>query len=280
MVLEALVDAESAAKNPVKITVLSFFFVTLGIWVAQFFESNIAGIMATVAVLLPSIPLINSFFSYEEKQTEREIQLLHSHTLARHLDVLIVLVAYFIGLIIGFTFWHLALPQELSAHIFQNQISELQAIQGALTTGFATKFTLVQAFELVFMNNLQVLAIILIASVVYGAGSIFILIWNASIIGVFIGSLAQEYVFQMAPEYSVAVGLSRGVFGLIPHGSFELLAYLTAALAGGILSRAIIRKAYKKPEFAVILYDVAKLVSWAILFLAIGALIESNAIVL
>ncbi len=277
MVLETLLEPESAVKTPLKITVLAIFFVTVGVWAAQFFESAVAGIMVVVAVAIPSVPLINSLFSYEEIETEEEVRVLHSRTLSRHVGVLVVLVAYFVGLVIGFTFWYLVLPPETGSHIFSTQISQLEQIRGSFY-GFAVKYGLEYAFETIFLRNLQVLMIILVASVLYGAGSIFVLAWNASIIGVFLGELARTAVFQSAPEFSLAFGIGTGVLGLVPHGSFELLAYLTAALAGGILSSSIARRTYKQPEFAVILYDVAKLVSWSIFLLAIGAIIEGNAL--
>ncbi len=276
MVLESLLEPESAAKNPLKITVFAILFVTLGVWAAQFFEPSVAGLIVVFAVAIPSIPMINSLFSYEESETEGAASALaRGNTLARHVGIIIVLVAYFVGLVLGFTFWYLALPPETSQMIFSTQVSEINQIQGRIT-GFAISFN--QAFETIFMRNLQVLGIILATSLLYGAGCIFILAWNASVIGVFIGKLAEVYVFQSAPELSVAVGIGKGMLGLVPHGSFELLAYLTAALAGGILSSAIVRKAYLKPEFAVILYDFAKLVSWSIILLAIGAFIEGNAL--
>jgi len=277
LVLEAWVEPQSALENPLKITVLSFVFVTIAVWATQFFQTGFSGILLVTMVSLPSIPLITSLFALEETETEKEIRILHSRTLTRHVNVLLVLVAYFLGLIIGFTFWYLVLPQGIDKTVFSNQIDELKAIRGNFY-GYAVKYEFVTSFETVFLRNLQVLAIILAASILYGAGCVFILVWNASIIGVFLGTLAKTYVLPgAAAEAAAAIGLGTGVLGIIPHGSFEMLAYLTGALAGGIFSSAIIRKAYNNPEFIVILYDVAKLVSWAIVLLAIGAFIEGSA---
>ncbi|MFA6049294.1 MAG: stage II sporulation protein M [Candidatus Micrarchaeia archaeon] len=278
MVLEVLLDPESAVKTPLKITVVAFFFVTVGVWTAQFFDSATAGLMAVVAVTIPSVPMISSLFAYEESETEEEARITHSRTLSRHVSVLIVLVAYFVGLVMGFTAWYLLLPDQAGHEIFSTQISQLEQIRGNFYYGFAVKYGMEYAFETIFLRNLQVLMLILATSVIYGAGSIFILAWNASIIGVFLGEIAKTYVFHAAPGFSLAAGIGKGVLGLVPHGSFELLAYLVAALAGGILSSSIVRKIYTRPEFAVILYDVAKLVSWSVFLLAIGAAIEGNAI--
>jgi len=265
-------------ENPLKITVLSFVFVTIAVWATQFIQTGYSGILLVTMVSLPSIPLITSLFSLEETETEHEIKVLHSRTLTRHVSILLVLVAYFLGLIIGFTFWYLALPPETGKAVFSSQLEELSKISGNFY-GYAVKYEFAGSFEKIFLNNLQVLAIILAASVLYGAGCVFVLVWNASIIGVFLGSLARSYVVPGATaETAAAMGLGTGVLGLIPHGSFEMLAYLTGALAGGILSAALIRKAYRDPAFIVILYDVAKLIAWAVVFLAIGAVIEGSAL--
>jgi hypothetical protein len=40
----------------------------------------------------------------------------------------------------------------------------------------------------------------------------------------------------------------------------------------------VVNKSYKHPLFVQLVYDAAKLFAWAIIFLAIGALIESTGI--
>lgn len=65
---------------------------------------------------------------------------------------------------------------------------------------------------------------------------------------------------------------------MLPHGTFELLAYLCIAIAGGILSESLLHQKYRNPEFLVIIYDITKLASWGLLFLAAGAFIEGSAL--
>ena len=203
--------------------------------------------------------------------------MLGSRTVARHLPVIVTLAFFFLGTILAFTFWYLAMPPEKAATLFNVQIEELKNIGGAFSgyAVFASKATFETAFQTVFMHNLGVLGLILGFSVLYGAGAILILIWNASVISVFVGNFAKQFVFHAAPEYSVLAGVSAGILGLMPHGTFELVAYLVTALAGGILSSAIIRKAYSHNKFGIVVYDIVKLVAFAILLLAIGAGIEA-----
>jgi uncharacterized membrane protein SpoIIM required for sporulation len=95
---------------------------------------------------------------------------------------------------------------------------------------------------------------------------------------VFIGSLASELVRNNPAQFAIWGGIGASVLNLLPHGTFELLAYLCIAIAGGILSESLLHKKYRNPEFLVIVYDVTKLACWGLLFLAAGALIEGTAL--
>ncbi|OIO25371.1 hypothetical protein COX85_00565 [Candidatus Micrarchaeota archaeon CG_4_10_14_0_2_um_filter_55_9] len=277
MVLESLVDPASAKRNPWKLVLLAFVFVSIAVFATLFLGSKESSLLLVLFVIIPSIPTIHKLFSFEEESFEKvPFRVAGSRTLARHLPTLMVLANYFLGLTLAFTFWYLALPSPEAESLFSAQISELEAVR-AHFQGFAVNAEAsinAGAFELLFFHNLEVLLIVMVLSVVYSTGALFVLIWNASVIAVFLGALARNLVDPSA----AALSMGAGILGILPHGVFELLAYLTTALSGGILSRAIVRQAYKKPLFRQIVYDVAKLFAWAVVFLAIGALIESTGV--
>jgi uncharacterized membrane protein SpoIIM required for sporulation len=274
MVLESLLSAESAQRNPWAITVLAFVFVSLGILATLVLNLERADFILVLFVALPSIPFLLRLFDCEAEEAEHK-RVLGSRTLARYFPAIIVMLSYFLGLIIGFTVWYAVLPQNVGTQLFSLQEKELQNIQ-ANFQAYATKFLDEEptVFETIFLHNLQVLLLVLAFSVLYGAGAVFILVWNASVISVFLVNFAGAFVLHEPGAF--AKGLGYGLLGVLPHGLFELLAYTTGALAGGILSSAIIRGAYKRPEFSQIIYDTAKLTGWAIIFLALGAFIEGG----
>ena len=70
-----------------------------------------------------------------------------------------------------------------------------------------------------------------IFSLIFGAGAVFIIAWNASVLGVYIGELSK-HVWHI-PIISLT---------FLPHGIPEIGGYIVAGLAGGILSAAILRK--------------------------------------
>ncbi len=278
MVLESIISPEKARQYPWLISILAFIFVSIGLFAADYL--GIAkSIMAITLISVPAIPFVWSLFNYEEQLTAKQI-VLGSRTIARHLPVIIVLSMFFIGLIAGFVFWFFALPPEKTAELFEIQINELKTI-GSFSGNFlgaVTNQEFLSTFEMLFFHNLGVLLIIIAFSLLYGAGAVFVFVWNAAVIGVFIGNYAKT-IAGSTSFFPILTGVSTGALGLLPHGSFELLAYLVAALSGGILSSAITQDVHKTDAFTLILHDTVKLAAVAIILLAIGAFIEAGAIV-
>jgi uncharacterized membrane protein SpoIIM required for sporulation len=116
----------------------------------------------------------------------------------------------------------------------------------------------------IFSNNVQVLILTLIFSLILGAGAIFILAWNASVIA------AAIRIFTSSNISKLPAGLGR----YMVHGIPEIAAYFVGALAGGILSVAIIRKEFHKKTFWNICQDIIILVIIALAILFISAAIE------
>jgi len=110
----------------------------------------------------------------------------------------------------------------------------------------------------------NVMIFTIIFSLVFGAGAIFILAWNASVIAAAIGIFSE----------SDLAGLPAGVFRYMIHGFPEIAAYFIGALAGGIISIAVIRHDVRSDKFWTILQDSLNLIILAVIVLFIAALIE------
>ena len=278
MVLEAIADPRSYSGKPLSVAILGFVFVTIAVYGARYLLANSTSLLAVTLVALPSVTLVSSIFANAEEEAESDRVL---GTVTRYLPVLVTLSAYFVGVSAAFTFYFLVLPQADSQILFADQSTELSFISSsvsghAIATSFRGNFA--SAFYFLFFNNLRVLAIMLAGSILYGAGTVLVLDWNASVIGVFIGSVAKQLALAEPSKFAIWGGIGVGVLGILPHGSLELLSYLSAALAGGILSAALLRKNWGNTDFIVVLFDVAKLSLWSIVFLSIGALLEASAL--
>lgn len=292
--IEALISPKRARREPWDLMFIAFLFVSFGVIVELVFERTLKGGMI-IFTLIPSIPLLWHLIVWEERHEECEyskyckescssckgkhhsIKRKHVPFFLYHKRLLEVFAFFFLGCVMGYTFWYCVLPAEKTAELYSEQIYHVSMIYEKIqsTTGRVTAFTglLVSRvfspgrFELLILNNLQVLAAIFLFSLLYGIGAVYILLWNASIIGLVVGSSF------------VKGGLVNGFLtflGLLPHGIFEISAWFLTAIAGGILSVAIMRLNFDREEFKHILLDVVILSFIAFILLTIGAVIESS----
>jgi uncharacterized membrane protein SpoIIM required for sporulation len=200
------------------------------------------------------------------KMEEKKEEEIHSEKwiLREHFKTLSLFLFLFLGFVFAFTFWSFILPPEKVSILFSIQNSVVNQIKSIAGTGNST---LGNTFFVIFLNNLKVLFLSLLFAFFYGAGAIFILVWNASVMGFVIGNLARN-TFGII---SLPVAFTQYFL----HGIPEMFAYLTASLAGGVIYIAFIRgDLLEKAKAKKIIIDTSILVISAIFLLLIAALIE------
>lgn len=202
---------------------------------------------------------------------------------------------YFLGIIVIFSLLFALLPEDHSSKIFSAQVNELKAIR-SLGSGRAIGGC---GFFCILKNNMGVLVLATLFSFVFGAGAIYVITWNASIIGVLIGIAAKEGAGQLTtisvpaalppvcgsaidsvcsvaggPNILISymIALPCSILALVPHGIFEIGAYFMAGLAGGIISTISVSN--KLPDREVVFHTLI-LVIGAIFLIFIGAVVES-----
>lgn len=289
MVLEYIVSPSEAKRSPWEVAIVSFLFVSFGV-LTQLLIPSLQGSVIIFA-LIPLIPLFFFILLRDEAEEEhydtmkeeidawkkvlkelKDEQLSHLsrfalvHRFKRIVNVhktLIELFGFvFLGSILAYTFWFSILPQQQSYDLFYQQLQEVRTLKAIIT---AQVFS-IERFEFLLFHNTQVLALMFLFSLLYGIGALYLLLWNASIIGVILGEkLVQQGIF----------GVILGFLSLIPHGIFEIASYLVAALAGGVLSIAIMRSSNKKPYFKYLVEDVVILAVLALVLLVVGAVVEA-----
>ena len=112
-------------------------------------------------------------------------------------------------------------------------------------------------FSIILSNNLTVFASILLVSMLVGSAGAFILSWNASVFGVFIGEVASTN-----PLVSVAY---------LPHSLFEMSGFVIAGITGSLVSAAV----YRKDLTGDVLRDNAKLLLTGVACIVVGAVLET-----
>jgi len=183
----------------------------------------------------------------------------------------------FMGFVVAYSFWYIFLPIDASQALFSVQSETIKTINSDVVGDVVSP---VAIFMQIFLNNFKVLLFCLLFAFFYGAGAIFILTWNASVISVAIG----DFVKTKLGLYSAAVGtigvgsyvhaFSLGLLRYSLHGIPEIAAYFIGGLAGGIISVAMINYDLETKHFNHIMLDSINLSLIAIFFLVVAALIE------
>jgi uncharacterized membrane protein SpoIIM required for sporulation len=277
--LEMLVNPKKAEKRPWEMFFIGAFYSTVSLLLVKWIFagdpvlSKYTGILVVTFVVMFSIPFMYYAIKNEE---EKDLHIRGFKALLKeHTKALTYFMFLFLGFIVAFSFWYIVFAdgnQNFRAQIetyciinkpayFDECVSEYGVSHVSKTTAFLTaKEKIVN----IFANNIYVLIFTLVFSLLFGAGAIFILAWNASVISAAIGIFSESNLAQLP------LGLMRYMI----HGVPEIGSYFAGALAGGIISIAVIRHDIHSEKFWIILQDSLNLVILSVVLLFVAALIE------
>ncbi|MBI4440496.1 stage II sporulation protein M [Candidatus Woesearchaeota archaeon] len=264
MVFEFLISPRKAERRPWEMFFIGAVYSSLAVFLAYWIFKDYSSVVMVFLTVLACIQFIHGAISLEEdkdKQNVGERFLLKSH--GRALSYFMFL---FLGFTVAFAAWKIILPSDMSSTLFLAQDSTIQSINAKFT---GNAISSAKAFMVILMNNIRVLFFALLFSFFYGAGAIFILAWNASVIGAAMAGLMTSVI-----EGGIFSAFSLAFLRYFTHGIPEILAYFTAALAGGIISIAIIKHDYRSKRFKEILVDSFDLIILSVAILVVAALIE------
>ena len=276
MVLESIVVPKRWLHHPKRMFIIGLVYSLLGIilGVALF------GRYASVAgIFLTTIPLVVIWYHaiYDEEKKCMEKCRTHTH-LKQYKHILIFFIYLFMGMVFAYSVWFTFMPLDLVTVSTAIQIETIYAIQNHFAT---TGASILQTDEImiILINNLRVLSFCIIFSFIYGAGAIFILSWNASVIGVAIGNMGREGLARLAhmgqnPSIITYFSVLPISLTYLVHGIPEIISYFFGILAGGIISEAVVCHHYKEPEFWHVIKDSLSLIFISLLVLLLAALIE------
>lgn len=274
MVLESLISPMKAEKKPIDMFFIGMLYSSVGILLSLWVFPDQASMISLLLTVAMSIPFVYGTLRLEEK---KDFYFSGEQTLLReHAKALKVFMFLFMGFTVAYALWYTFLPQHMAESLMSVQTKTIAQINNNVTANaFSTGI-----FTKILLNNLKVLAFCLLFAFFFGAGTIFVLAWNASIIAAAMGLFLRSNI----AEYAQAAGLVRAaayfhVFSLsflryFTHGFFEILAYFVAALAGGIISVAISRKHFLNKKFEKIALDTSNLLLISIGILVFAAMIE------
>jgi uncharacterized membrane protein SpoIIM required for sporulation len=276
--LEMIINPKKAERHPWEMFFVGLVYATLSVGLVRWIFgsdpvlSRYSGILLVTFTVMFSMPFVYYTIRLEEKKALTGLKTIP--LLMEHKRALMVFMWLFLGFVVAFSFWYIVLPNHES---FRAQIETFCMINQPTTfkncvdnyglqsqnsiTGFATS---TDRFFAIFTNNMYVLAFTLIFSLIFGAGVIFILAWNASVIAAAVGIFANESVSR----------IPLGVLTYTAHGVPEIASYFIVALAGGMISIAAIRYRAGAEGFWEVLQDSLSLVFISVVVLFLAAMIE------
>lgn len=260
--LNILFNPKRAERHPVEMMIIAIFYSSISIVLSLWIFPEHSSLVMVFFTVLSCVYVIQRAMKIEEAK-ERPYKS-EKWILKEHSKLILFLLFLFLGYVFSFTFWALVLPEAKISIVFNLQSSVVEGIRTNALTGNANTGN---NFFLILINNFKVLLFSLIFAFFYGAGSLFVLVWNASVMGFVIGSLARENLGII----SLPVAFARYFL----HGIPEMIAYLTAVVAGGIIYIAVWRGDFlKKGRLKKLFIDTILLVSISIVLLIIAAAIE------
>ena len=287
--LEDLINPRKISRRPWEMLIIGVLYAALSILVSDFlflknpvFEKHISILIVSFTVMF-SIP----FFYYIIKIEEEKDTTIRSEKklIKEHGKALYSLIFLFLGYIIAFSLMYVVMPANTTQANFKAQVESYcivnakynyeQCVESHLTgnalTGSATNTGSkvpdikegMARVSTILSNNFYVLLFSLLFSFLFGAGAIFILAWNGSVIAAAIGIFVKGNIAQLP------LGFARYLI----HGLPEIASYFTVALAGGIIGTAIIRHEFGHEKFWHVLQDSLDLIIIALLILIISSFI-------
>ena len=266
MVLEFLVGYE--LKKPLHLFLTGVFFSSVAVMISAGLFSHSPSMVVVAFMTLPLVYIFTGILRSEAMHESRANNL--KDLLIENMDLAKIYLYLFLGMVVGIAMWFVILPQDVITNLFAEQLFNLGQI--GVATGLAVK---TEIFSLIALNNIKLVLLCTLLSFVFSSGALFILSWNASVVGVAVGSMMiRMQQAGSAAGVALAQGLGAGTLYYLLHLIPEVVAYFYASVAGAFISSAIMRYEPFSSQSNRLLAIALALVGISISLILLGALVE------
>ena len=248
---------------------LGFAFSVVGMGSALILFPGDVAFPAIAFTALLALPSLNRLLSIESNQAASEEKFDLANPFRNHADIFGVYLFLFLGVLLAFSVFALLLPGIAANELFSGQLSAVGLAGNA--TGWAAGS---HSFAPIFFNNFLVFCFAFLASFIYGSGSVFVIIWNSSVWGVVFGSIAREASSNVV--FGPIAYFVKMMLAVSPHMVTEASAYVLAAIAGGIVSQAVIRERLFSRRFSKVVQSALVIFAFAAVLLLAAAYTEAS----
>ena len=284
MVLEDIIPVFLAERKPLSMLPIAFLYSTLAIFLALWIFPANAAIVAVFLVTIACMPLMLNVIGFEKQKSETNKGYLKDLFLSffrgsgetGSRTVLAFFTMMFLGLALSITFWYVILPKDMLVNLFYLQLNTIKEINLGISGNVIVQSYLAR----ILVNNFKVLAFSILFSFIYGAGAVFVISWNASVIGVAMGESIRKGLSKFVETQGVTAvvgyssAISTGLLRYLVHGVPEILAYFVGALAGSLISVSIVRREYDSDMFKQTLINCTGLFGLAISLVLLAGVLE------
>lgn len=258
-------DDETDREKTFSTFLATLFFTILALLLSHLvIPFNVGGINfgSLMAVLITSLALSYPLTRYIQARDEEELLAKWNEyeLLSRHFSEVGVYLSSFLAATLTFAAARFFLPSEFF-QIQQLVLSNITSVTGQITAS--------TAFQQIVANNISLLFATFALAFFITGGMVFVIIWNASVLGVLVGTLSRNLLdipLQILP-YAV-------------HGFLEIAAYILAGLSGALLSyhfeHYFIHETHSEDTFRTVATDSLVMTVLGILTILIAAVIETG----
>ena len=193
--IEMLIKPKRAERRPWEMFFIGLLYATIAIFVVSFIFSKdsilsqYSGVLLVTITVMCTLPFMYYLVKVEEN---KDIEISGEGRLIKeHSKAIFALMWLFLGFVVAFSFFYVVMPSS-TAQSFDAQIKTFCAINSPNNFDFCIKqhgitsmtgnVASSELFLNIFTNNVYVLMFTLAFSLFFGAGAIFVLAWNASVI--------------------------------------------------------------------------------------------------
>lgn len=238
------------------VIILSFVVLYITQHYIKFEIGMISTFLVTLAISYPVV----KFLKREEKSEEVKKRLKETKLIERHSRELLIYLTIFVAVTVAF----ICYASIFDVNVFDAQIETVKNINPGMISGNIFN---VDHFTTILYNNLGVFFLTFLLSLIISGGMVFIIIWNASVLGVFLVSITQD-IFRA----------NVAIFSYLPHGLLEIGGYVFAGIAASLLSHQVdnylVKEHYKQGVFDRVILDVLVITGIGLGFIFLGAFVE------
>lgn len=267
MVLEHIFPEDWLERKGRYAFLLGVVYSVIGILVAKILFPGDPALVAVAFTSLFLLPELYKIFSIEERRESMEQNVNFKGLWRDDIDIIKIYIFLFLGILLVYSVGTIILPQMQANDLFREQL-EIRFGQGFSGHAFTSGL-----FWELLSNNFLVLIACFILALLSGDGAIFLITWNASVWGTIFG-LTAKCAASLTGQHPF---LYFGIIFLVifPHMILEAISYFLAAISGSVISKDVLLENFASSRFFEVFRFNLYLLLFALLFLLLGALVET-----